>query len=541
MVAVQHDTQPAEQDERVLDAVVLGAGVTGIHQLHRLREDGLDVIAIDAASGVGGTWFWNRYPGARVDSESYSYQYFFSKDLLEEWNWTEHFAGQPENERYVNHVVDKFGLRDRILLDTTIAAATWIPGSEVWELRSVDGRAFRTKFLVTAVGFLSDPQYPQTPGQDAFAGESYHTGVWPVGGVDFTGKRVAVIGTGSSGVQLIQSINEDVASMTVFQRTPNWATPLNNEPISAEELADIKARYDEIYASTQNPGGFVHNFPETFAAEHTPEQRREFWEDLWTKRGFATLFGNYPEVSVSVEVNQEFADFIAEKVRDRVDDPEIAAKLIPTDHGYAFKRPPMETNYYEVYNQDNVELVDVRENPILEITETGIKTQQGDYELDMIVYATGFDVGTGSFTKIDFTGIGGEKLKEQWANGPVTRMGMFAPGFPNMLMVGGVQALVGNIPRTTEHQVEFVAHLMEHMRNEGLEHVEVTREAADEWVQHLAESVVGTIFDGANSWLWGSNTPGKARSFLLYAGGLLAYNEWLEKTETNGYEGLELR
>jgi cation diffusion facilitator CzcD-associated flavoprotein CzcO len=440
----------------------------------------------------------------------------------------------------LNHVVDRFDLRERIKLNTTVKSATWVSDVDLWEIVTTDGEVIRTRMFVTAIGFMSAPQFPQVPGRETFRGESHHTALWPLEGVDFAGKRVAVIGTGSSGVQLIQSIASDVGSLTVFQRTPNWNTPLNNAPISPEELAEIKASYDEIFEATQNLGGFIHAFPDVSATDHTAEQRQEFWEELWDKRGFASLFSNYPEVLFSEVFNHEYSDFVAAKIRSRVADPAIAAKLIPTDHGYAAKRPPMELGYYEAYNRDNVELIDIRENPLKAITETGISTEDGDFEFDIIIYATGFDVGTGAFHNIEISGVGGLSLEDEWADGPVTRLGILAPGFPNMLMVGGVQALVGNVPRVTEHQIEFIARLIDHMRAAGLTRVDADAAAAAEWVEHLAETVSGTIFDSAQSWQWGSNIPGKARSFLLYPGGLPAYKDWLSKTVDSDYGGLVL-
>ncbi|KAF0957120.1 flavin-containing monooxygenase [Rhodococcus sp. T7] len=537
MATSQRSTR-SSQDTEILDALVIGTGISGIHQLHRLAEEGRRVIALEAGPAVGGTWFWNSYPGARTDSEAYTYCYFFSKELLQEWDWPEHFASQPQLNRYLNHVVDRFGIRPLIHFNTTVTAATWNAEENYWEILTNNGERYKTHILVTAIGFLSDPHFPAFPGREKFRGESHHTARWP-GEVSFANKRVAVIGTGSSGVQVIQTIADDVASLTVFQRTPNWATPLNNGPVSPDELETIKATYDQIHASTQNLGGFVHDFPDLSARDHDSEQRQLFWEELWDKRGFASLFSNYPEVMESEEINREYCDFIAEKIRSRVNDPEIAAKLIPTDHGYAAKRPPMEIGYYEAYNRDNVELIDTTENPILEITELGIKTKEREFEFDLIIYATGFDVGTGAFNKIDITGLDDKKLKDEWANGPITRMGMLTPNFPNLLMIGGVQALVGNVPRVTEYQVEFAVRLLEYMDSKGHKTVDADQQAAKDWVDHLAGVVDGTIFDGASSWQWGANIPGKARSFLLYPAGLPAYKEWLSNTEASGYDGLE--
>ena len=528
------------RETRVLDALILGAGVSGIEQLYKLRESGFDALAVDAAAGVGGTWFWNRYPGARLDSESYSYGFYFSKELLQEWEWSEHFCGQPENEKYFNFVVDKLKLRPHIRLSTQVLSATFDSDADEWTVVTSAGDVIRARLLVTGIGILSDPQYPNVPGRDEFKGEWYHTARWPAEEVDLTGKRVAVVGTGSSGVQLITAIGDQVRSLTVFQRTANWCTPLNNEPIPPQEMEDIKANYDKVWASTQNPGGFVHNPIEGSAWDYTPDERRERYESLYKQRGFAKSVRNYPELLLSKEINAEFSAFLEEKIRARVKDQTVADKLIPTDHGYGIKRPPYESGYYEIYNQDNVELVDMRETPMVRITESGVRTTEKEYEFDVIIYATGFDAITGAFNKIDIVGSRGATLKEHWANGPITFAGLGSYGFPNLLMLGGPQALGGNNPRCIEKQTDFVTNLAGYMREKGYHRVEPTAEACTEWTEHVNEIVSGTLYSEGESWMFGSNTAGKARAFGLYIGGMMVYGEKLATIEANDYHGFVL-
>jgi cation diffusion facilitator CzcD-associated flavoprotein CzcO len=541
MTTTEATTQStAGDDTGVLDAVILGAGVSGIDQLHKLRERGLNALVVDAAGGVGGTWYWNRYPGARLDSESYSYGYFFSDEILNEWKWSEHFCSQPENEAYFNFTVDKLGLRPYIRLNTLVLSATFDPDQDEWKIVTSDGDILRARLFITGIGILSDPQYPNVPGREDFKGAWAHTARYPAEGIDMKGKRVAVVGTGSSGVQIITAIGPEVGSLTVFQRTANWCTPLNNGPISDEEMEEIRTHYDEIYQSTQNPGGFVHNPIEGSAFDVTPEERLERYEMLYKQRGFAKSIGNYPELLLSKEINAEFSAFLEAKIRARINDQSVADKLIPTDHGYGLKRPPYESGYFEIYNQPNVELVDMREEPMVQITETGIKTTKKDYEFDVIIYATGFDAITGAFNKVDIVGARGETLKEHWANGPLTYVGLASHGFPNLLFVGGPQALGGNNPRAIEKQTDWVADLAVHLKNSGITRIEATESACIEWTDHVNELAAGTLYEEGDSWMYGSNTAGKARAFGLYIGGMMVYADKLSSIAKDGYAGFEL-
>lgn len=529
---------PAGNDQARLDALIIGTGVSGIYQLYKARERNWSVLAVDTADGVGGTWNWNRYPGARVDSESYSYCYFFSPELLADWNWTEHFASQPENEAYFNHVVDRFGLREHIRLQTTVTAARFDQGTDTWIVELSNSSRLYTRFIITAVGILSAPQYPCAPGRDTFAGPAHHTARWPNEGVDVAGKRVAVVGTGSSGVQIITAIADDVADLTVFQRTPNWCPPLNNAPLSTSEMAEIKGSYHKIWTSCQNLGGSVYDPPAESALDVTPEQRRAFYEHLFTeKRGLAPLYANYLDLLTNKDVNREFADFVAERIRARVHDPKIAELLIPTDHLFAVKRPPLEAGYYELYNRTNVHLVDLRSTPIESFTPTGISTTAADYDVDVIVFATGFDAITGAFERIDFVGVDDVTLHDAWRDGPNTHTGIATPGFPNLFYAGGPQSLVGNIPRVVEHQVDFITDLIQHAQDSAGTRVECTAASAVAWTNHVEEAVAATVFADGRSWMYGSNIPGKPRAFGLYAGGLTNYVNCLRTIRDAGFEG----
>ena len=539
-MTTQITTQSNESAQTVLDAVIVGAGLSGLQMLYFLREAGFEVRVIEAAAGVGGTWYWNRYPGARVDSESYSYGYFFSRELLEEWDWDEHFSGQRKNERYLNRVADKFDLRRHIALRTRVVAAHFDSEENAWAIELSDGTRARARFLITAVGILSVPQYPQVPGRDRFEGLSLHTALWPTEPVDLKGKRVAVIGTGSSGVQVITAIAKDVAELTVFQRTPNWCTPLNNSRLTAADMADIKGRYDEIFTATQSMSGFVHSFVPSSAFDHTPEERRAVYGKVLEQRGFSSMYGNYTEVLTSKDINNEFCEYLAERIRERVQDPVTAERLIPKDHGYGGKRPPFESGYYEVYNQPNVRLVDVTETPLEEVTRSGILTAEAEHEFDVIVYATGFDAVTGAFAQIDIRGTREKSLGEFWGGCALTHLGLSTSGFPNLLFVGGPQCLAGNIPRVVDKQAAFITSLLEHMRAGGFARIESTELAEKAWYDHIEQVVNATVLGAGQWWAFGSNTPGKPRAFALYPGGVVQYGQFLDDCAAAGYSGFTI-
>ena len=520
------------------EVIIIGAGVTGIYQLYQLREAGFDVRLIEAGTNVGGTWYWNRYPGARFDSESYSYGYFFSPEILDEWNWSEHFAGQAETEAYVNFAVDKLGLRDLMQFRTRIASAAFDEPSATWTLTTEDGAQLRSRFVISATGVLSVPYWPAISGRDRYQGEAHHTGQWPMEPVDFAGKRVAVIGTGASAVQLIPEVAKEAAELVVYQRTPNWNSPLNNGKITEDEQVEIKATYDQIYHSCMNSfSGFVHPASPKRTFEDSKEERWALYEKLYHQKGFSKLISNYRDTMTNREANAEFSEFIAEKIRSRVDDPALAEKLIPTDHGFGMRRPPMETFYYEAYNQPNVNLVDLNETPIVTITEAGIETSDGERAFDIIVWATGFDGFTGALTSMNLVGEGGRVLRDQWSEGVVTYLGAMVPGFPNLFMAGGPHLIAGNFPRATELMVDYINGVLDYARANGRTYITPDDEACAQWTEEVHEAAKIALI-AENSWFRGANIPGKTHEYLMYAGSLTKFRERLATMDGQGYPGI---
>jgi cation diffusion facilitator CzcD-associated flavoprotein CzcO len=526
------------------DAIVIGAGVSGLYQLYRLRELGLRVRVFEAGSGVGGTWYWNRYPGARFDSESWTYGYSFSQELLTEWHWQEHFAPQPETERYLNRVADKFDLRRLIQFESRVASAHYQEETRSWDVALEDGRRYSTRFLLTAIGILSAPTMPNIPGVGTFNGEACHTHAWPKDGADFAGKRVGIIGTGATAVQTIQEIAKTVGHLTVFQRTPNWCAPLHNGKISAAEMNDIQARYQEIFALCgTSPGCYIHAPDPRSTLEVTQEEREAFWEKLYAEPGFGIWMGNFSDMLTNREANALASDFMARKIRQRVKDPAVAEKLIPKNHGVGTRRVPLETGYYEVYNQPNVELVDINETPIERITPDGIKTSDREHEFDIIIYATGFDAITGAFDRIDIRGVDGARLKDLWQDGPRTWLGVLVEGFPNMLMVMGPHAGLGNFTRTAEYSVEWVTGLIRFATELGLTRIEATAAGVEEWTNHVLTLGQGHLMNEIGSWMTGvnRNVEGKQKPRIMrYSGGHPAYREYCDAVAAGGYRKLAL-
>jgi cation diffusion facilitator CzcD-associated flavoprotein CzcO len=542
MPTVDDAARPDSRPE--FDAIIIGAGVAGLYQLYRLRELGLRVRVFETGSGVGGTWYWNRYPGARFDSESWTYGYAFSKELLEEWSWEEHFSAQPHTERYLNHVADKFDLRRDIQFDSRVVSAHWREATREWELALESGARHTTRFLVTAVGILSAAVMPNIPGIDDFAGVSCHTQRWPKGGIDLAGKRVGIIGTGATAVQTIQTIAKTVGHLTIFQRTPNWCFPLNNSKIAPEEMADIKARYPEILARCrETPSCYVHGPDPRRALDVTPEEREAFWEKLYRTPGFGQWQGNFSDVLTDRAANALASDFAARKIRARVKDPAIAEKLIPKNHGFGTRRIPLETGYYEVYNQPNVELVDINETPIERVTPQGIRTSDRERAFDVIIYATGFDSITGAFDRIDIRGADGVALKEVWRDGPQTYLGVFAAGFPNLLMAMGPHAGLSNYTRTAEYSVEWVAGVIRFATERGLTRIDATPAGVAEWTQHVLSLGQDLLMNEISSWMTGvnRNVEGKQTPRIMrYSGGHPAYREHCDAVAAGGYAKLAL-
>jgi len=525
---------------------IIGAGMCGLYQLHKLLQLGADVTVLERGGDVGGTWYWNRYPGCRFDSESYTYGYSFSKELLAEWDWTEHFAPQPETLRYVKHVVDRFGLRPHIQFDCRLERAVWDEERHFWTLELAGGRTLTCRFLLTAIGLLSAPTMPRLPGMDSFRGPSFHTYHWPREPVELAGKRVAVVGTGATGVQLIGEIADKVGELTVFQRRPNWCAPLHNAPISREQMASLRARYEEIFARCDaTPGGFIHGPDRRRVADVPREERLAFWERLYATPGFAIWLGNFRDVLMDETANAEFSAFVADKIRARMKDPVLAEKLIPKDHGFGVQRVPMETGYYEAYNRDNVHLVSIGETPIECITPTGIRTSERHHELDLIVYATGFDAVTGAFDQIEFVGSGDRRLREAWRNGPLTYLGLQTVGFPNLFMLAGPQSasLSTNFPRGIETVVDWTSMLFAHARQKNIHRIEPTPEAQAQWNDHVKELYQGLLLRKARSWFTGYNSNLEGRDkirYMIYNGGAPRYRQRLAEVAQLGYEGFRL-
>ena len=533
------------RSEARLDAIIIGAGIAGMYQLYRLRELGFSVRVFEGGSDVGGTWYWNRYPGARFDSESYSYGYSFSEELLQEWEWSEHFSPQPETLRYLGFVADKFELRRDITFDSRVATATFDEDGNFWEIQTEEGHRARATFLITAVGPLSAPTLPRFEGLDSFAGESHHTARWPKEPVELAGKRVGVIGTGATGVQVIQEVAKTAAHLTVFQRTPNYCAPLGNRPIDEKTQKEIKDSYPEIFKKCrESHGAFLHASDPRSALEVTPEEREAFWEALYSQPGFGIWLGNFSDILVDQRANDLVSEFMRRKIRERVDDPVVAELLVPKDHGFGTRRVPMETRYYEVYNQGNVHLVDVREAPIERITPKGVKTANAEYQLDVLIYATGFDAITGSFDRIEFRGEGGRTLKEKWADGPRTYLGLQTAGFPNLLTLVGPHnaATFCNIPRCIEQNVEWVTDLLRHMRDKGYQRIAPLEASEDEWTKHVYDIAALSLLSKSDSWFMGvnQNLPEKKRTFLAYAGGSPAYRQKCDEVAADGYQGFVL-
>ncbi len=536
--------EPADTVATDFDAIVIGAGVSGLYQLYRLRELGLTTRVFEAGSGVGGTWYWNRYPGARFDSESWTYGYSFSQELLDEWDWEEHFAGQPETERYLNHVADRFDLRRDIQFKTTVTAAHWQEGSRSWKVVLDNGTSYTARFLITAVGVLSASVLPRIPGIESFKGQSFHTHQWPKQPVSFEGKRVAVIGTGATGIQAITEIAKTAGHLTVFQRTAQWSAPLHNSKVTPEEMAEIRKNYADIFARCQETVGcFIHAADPRSVFDVTQEEREAFWEKRYGEPGFGIWMGNFRDVLLDREANKLMSDWLACKIRARVKDPAVAEKLVPKTHGFGTRRVPLESGYFEVYNQPNVKLVDLTETPIECITPEGIRTSDADYQFDMIIYATGFDAITGAFDQIDVRGVGGVSLKEKWANGPVTMLGIMVDGFPNFMMVMGPHAGLGNFPRAVEYTSDWVTALIRHAWENGLTRVDATQEAAKKWTDHVIETNEGLLFTEVDSWMTGinRNLEGKQiRRVMRYSGGHPAFRQHCEAVSSAGYRELSM-
>ncbi len=490
---------------------------------------------------------WNRYPGARFDSESWTYGYSFSNELLQEWDWKEHFSPQPDTLEYLNLVTDKFDLRRDMQFRSTVTAAHWDDTANLWTVTLESGQQARSRFLITAIGILSAYTLPAIPGRDSFRGPAYHPARWPHAPVDFTGKRVGVIGTGATAIQAIPEIAKQAAHLTVFQRRPNWAAPLHNGKISREEMAAIKTRYDAIYARcAETPSWFIHEADRRKTMDVSPAEREAFWEKLYAEPGFGIWMGNFRDILV--ERNRQrrvyVSEFIAKKIRQRVTDPKVAEKLIPKDHGFGTRRVPLESGYFEAFNRANVSLVDLNETPIECITPSGVKTSDQEHEFDILVYATGFDGVTGAFDRIDIRGPNGVRLKDVWADGPRTCLGLQPDGFPNLLMVLGPHTARGNIPRAIEHGVEFLAGLLRFMLEHHYTRVATRPDHVAKWTETVIKASEPLLSSKVDSWQTGvnRNVSGRnVRRVLGYNGNGVHYRRKCEEVAAGGYQEFAFR
>ncbi|OHV43028.1 cyclohexanone monooxygenase [Pseudofrankia sp. BMG5.36] len=535
---------PAAALEPTLDheVVVIGAGFGGLYALHELREAGFSAHAFESGGGVGGTWYWNRYPGARCDVESVDYCYSFSRELNAEWAWSERFAGQPEILRYAEHVAERFDLLPMITFDTRITSARYDDGDHTWTVETDQGRRLRCRFLVAAVGALSATQVPEIPGHDRFTGPTHHTGRWPHEGVNLAGKRVGVIGTGSSGIQAIPEIAAEAAHLTVFQRTPNYSLPARNRPMSSREIWVAQRDYEGLLASGNATNAGVYNVGTGRPAlADPPERRAEEYEHRWAVGG-TDLMRTYGDTGRDVEANETLAEFVRGKIREIVADPATAASLVPTDHPIGSKRICLDSGYFATYNRDNVTLVDLRREPIVTITETGIDTDAASYDLDVLVFATGYDAMTGPLTRIDLRGADGDSLAQRWSGGPRSLLGIAVAGFPNLFTLTGPgsPSVLANVIRANEQHVDWVVACLTYLRERGLTRIEADAQAQDAWAAHVHEVATYTLYLHAKSWYLGANIDGKPRQFMPYIGGMVAYRKACDDCAAAGYPGFAL-
>jgi cation diffusion facilitator CzcD-associated flavoprotein CzcO len=526
---------------RECDALIIGAGFAGLYQLLCLRDRlGLKVQVLEAGDGVGGTWYWNRYPGARCDSESHCYCYTFSKELFEEWEWSERYPEQPEIVRYLNHVADRFDLRRDIRFGTRVVGARYDEAGNRWTVTTEAGETLAARFLITAVGCLSAANVPNIPGLEDFAGAWYHTGQWPHEGVDFAGKRVGLVGTGSTGIQATPVIAETAAHLTVFQRTANYSVPAHNAPLTPEFKRWMKANHAEIrHVTRANTNGQPFFIEDRSVWDVTPEQRRALYEAAWAKGGLQ-FRAAFRDLLFDKEANDTAAEFLKGKIREIVRDPATAAVLADIDHPYAAKRPPIDTGYFETFNRDNVSLVDVRAAPIERITPAGLRTAHAEYPLDIIVFATGFDAMTGPLLRMDIRGRAGLPLREAWAAGPRTYLGLQVVGFPNLFTITGPgsPSVLTNMPVAIEQHVEWITDCIAHLRAKGLATLEPTEDAVEDWVAQVNAAADATLLPQASSsWYLGANVPGKPRVFMPYAGGMARYRAICDDIAAKGYQG----
>lgn len=528
-------------DDADFDALIIGAGFAGLYQLHLLRDRlGLKARVLEAGDGVGGTWYWNRYPGARCDTESHGYCFTFSEALYKGWDWSERYPQQPEIVRYMNYVADELDLKRDIKFETRVTGAQWDDAAGLWRVETAAGEHLAAPFLVTAVGCLSAANVPDIPGRDSFEGDWFHTGGWPHDGVDFTGKRVGLIGTGSTGVQATPVIAAQAAHLTVFQRTPNYSVPARNQPLTPDFKQHVKDNASDIRETMrQTLSGHPWSGPARLTHESPAEEQERLYEAAWD-RGGLQFRATFQDILVDKDANKVIADFVTRKIRNVVEDSETAEKLTNFDHAYSTKRPIIDSHYFEAFNRENVSLVDVRAAPIQEITSDGLRTADGFYPLDVIVFATGYDGVTGPLLRLNLKGRDGTALADVWRDGPKTYLGLQVEGFPNLFTITGPQSpsVLTNMPVAIEQHAEWIADCIDHMRREGLARVEPDPAAAEDWRKSVNAAADATLLPTAkSSWYLGANVPGKPRAFLAYAGGMTRYRSICADVVANGYDG----
>ena len=549
---------PSEPD--TYDVLIIGAGFSGVCTLHHLRErfPSWRIKVLEAGYGPGGTWFWNRYPGARFDSESLSYAFSWDKDLLEEWHWKEEFSPQPETLKYIERVCEKHDLKKDIQFNTRISTARWQPNDHTWLFTDEAGSEYKTTFFVSCLGFLSSPTLPNIPGVESYKGQAFHTSRWPHDldvTRDFKGKKIGIIGTGATAIQTITAISQkaDFESLTVFQRTANWSAPLRNTEITPEQMAKYRTSYDAIFKRcAETPMCFIHEADTRKSLEVSEEERLELWEKLYAEPGFGKWLGAFSDTYTDRHANKIYSDFMADKIRARVDDPETAESLIPRDHGFGMRRVPLESGYFEVYNKPNVHLVDLLKTPIEKIAPAGIETIDKQHEFDILIYATGFDAITGAFAAIDFHGRDDRPLlgdsdtpkgeRAVWRdNFPQTCLGVTIPAMPNMLMCLGPHQPFGNATRSIEHAVQVISDLLEYCERNGYTYVEPSDEAVEKWTEHVVDCSKGLLSNEVDSWMTGvnKNVRGKTvRTIARYMGSAVEFRRRCEECKDKGWEGL---
>ena len=531
---------PAE----TVDAVVVGAGFSGMYQLHKLRDMGLSVKVFEAGEDVGGTWYWNRYPGARVDIESMAYSFSFSKELEQDWVWSEKYSPQPELLRYAQHVAERFDLKRDITFNTRVESAHFDEDNDQWLVTTQCGKRVRARYLVMATGVLSAAKTPDIAGRDSYKGETYQTGLWPKEGVDFTGKRVAIIGTGSSAVQSIPLIAEEADELVVYQRTAAYSTPAFNRPLTNSEIDTMKGNYDQYRQEQRlSPAGIINPERQLERVMDVPkEERQRRFEEAWDEGLLTGLMSTFSDIQLDEDANHEVAEFIRDRIRNTVQDRQTADDLTPKAYPYATKRPCIDTNYYETYNRENVSLVNLRRTPIETITETGIETSDGAREFDAIVYATGFDAMTGPLLRVDIRGRGGKRLVDAWIDGPRSYLGIAIHGFPNLFTITGPSSpsVLSNMLVSIEQHVDWVSDCIGWMNENGKTAIEPSDAAERDWAEHTAHLAGMTLFPQADSWYMGANVPGKPRMFLAYVGGVGAYRLICDQIAATGYHGFDV-